>query len=72
MVSIILPQNFHDENPGRGPWHEIKDPPKLFVYVQAVFPDGTTDRVVWTGNIWWNKRMVSPVAWRPLPEERET
>lgn len=67
LLKIQIPPNFIDETPQRGIWHDpIAERPSVFIYVQVLYRDGTNGNAVWTGNLWWAKHVVEPVAWRPL------
>ncbi len=66
-MNVPIPPNFSDNTPERGPWHDPNaERPAVFVYVQILYADGTTGTAVWTGNLWWSKGVVEPIAWRPM------
>ncbi len=67
LLKIQIPPDFNDENPQRGTWHDpVAERPAVFIYVEVLYADGTAGNAVWTGNLWWCKRVVEPLGWRPL------
>ena len=71
MFIPVIPSNYVELHPARGPWLDPALHPTDFPRVETLRADGTTSQATWFEAMMWHKG-AEPIGWRHVPDGETT